>query len=117
MSDQAAKITKTILQHLESTGQTALLGQVVALLQKSSAYQRSSTRVTITSAASLSAPDLKSLRHYLGQHVGPTYDLNQQVDPTLLAGFTLQIGDTFIDASILGKINSLHNQLTAKESS
>lgn len=117
MTDQAAKITKTILKHLEATGQTSLLGQVVALLQKSSVYQRSSARVTVTSAAALSAAELKSLRRYLNHHVGSTYNLNQQIDPTLLAGFTLQIGDTFIDASILGKINSLHNQLTAKESS
>ncbi len=116
MSDQARKIAQTLLSHLERSGQTPLLVKIVEFLQKSPAYHTSQTRVTITSTLPLGKAELASLGKYLVKNVGPTYQLDQRQDASLLAGFTLQIGDTFIDSSLLGKINSLHNKLTTKES-
>lgn len=115
MSNQAATIVKTILSHLKQSGQLDLLASVVEGLQKSPEYQNSKNRVTLTSASAMTAAELAQVHRYLKKSLGSAYDLSEIIDPTLVGGFTLQVNDTFIDASVLGKINSVHNKLTAKE--
>lgn len=115
MSNQIAAIVKTILSHLKQSGQLDLLPGVVEGLQKSPEYQNSKNRVMLTSASSMTTPELAQVHRYLKKSLGSAYDLTQIIDPQLVGGFTLQINDTFIDASVLGKINSVHNKLAAKE--
>ncbi len=42
---------------------------------------------------------------------GSTVDLRTEVDPTLLGGLTVQIGDRLLDASIRGRLERLRDQL------
>ncbi len=115
MTDQANKIANTIVAHLKAQGQLELLTQVVDILKASEAYKNSKNRVVITSAVALDASEIKQITAYLKSSLGVDYELVKLVDPSLLAGFTLQVNDTFIDASVLGKINMVQNTLTAKE--
>lgn len=116
MSTKSDLIVKTILSHLESTGQLDLLGEVVDALKNTTHYKNSKNRVVVTSATVLDTSELKSIKSYLVKSLnGEDFELKELLDPTLLAGFTLQINDTFIDASVLGKINMVQNQLTTKE--
>ena len=115
MTNRADIIAKTILTHLKESGQTALIGSVVDSLINSSEYKNSKSHVVVTSAVGLDATELKGITAYLDKSVGSSYELIQSVDSSLVAGFTLQVNDTFIDASVLGKINSVQNKLTAKE--
>ena len=88
---------------------------IVDGLKASSEYKKSRHHAILTSATALDATSLKGIRSYLGKSIGDAYELEQVVDESLVAGFTLQINDTFIDASVLGKINAVSNILTAKE--
>lgn len=115
MTDQAAKIANTIIAHLKSQDQLELLGSVVDILKSSDAYKNSKNRVVVTSAVALDAAEFKQISTYLKSSVGTDYELVKLVDPSLVAGFTLQVNDTFIDASVLGKINLVQNTLTTKE--
>jgi F0F1-type ATP synthase delta subunit len=115
MTNQAAIIAGTILSHLKASGQMGLVGQVVDALKNSSEYKNSKSHVVVTSAQKLDASELKNIKSYLDKSLADSYELQESVDPGLVAGFTLQINDTFIDASVLGKINSVQNKLTAKD--
>lgn len=115
MTNQADIIAKTILTHLKESNQIGLISDVVDALKKSSEYKNSKNHVVVTSATALDTAELKGITQYLDQSVGSSYELVQSVDSKLVAGFTLQVNDTFIDASVLGKINSVQNKLTAKE--
>ncbi len=115
MNAQAANIVKTILAHLKSTDNLDLIGEVVDGLKNSSEYKNSKHHVVVTSALALDSSALKGIKSYLDSSIGDTYELIQVEDSSLLAGFTLQVDDTFIDASVLGKINTVSNILTAKE--
>ncbi len=115
MTNQASAIVKTILSHLRDSGQQDLLGEVVDGLLHSSQYKNSKNHVLVTSAQSLSATELKQIHSYLHKSLGDSYELGEITDPSLVAGFTLQVNDTFIDASVLGKINTVSYILTAKE--
>lgn len=115
MSDQAKLIAQTILSHLKESRHLDLLGSVIDTLKNSPEYKNSKNHVVLTSPVDLSEPEEKSIRAYLNKSIGAEYELVRVIEPTLVAGFTLQINDTFIDASLLGKINTVSNILTAKE--
>ena len=42
-----------------------------------------------------------------------TVDMRTAVDPALLGGLTVQIGDRFLDASIRGRLERLRTQLNS----
>lgn len=115
MTNSADLIAKTILAHLKKNNQLNVLTEVVDALKNSSEYKNSQNHVVVTSASKLDPADLKGLTLYLEKSIGKAYDLIQVVDPSLLGGFTLQVNDTFIDASVLGKINTVSNKLIAKD--
>jgi F0F1-type ATP synthase delta subunit len=115
MTDQAGKIANTIIAHLKSQDQLDLLGAVVDILKSSEAYKNSQNKVVVTSAVALDVSELKQISAYLKSSIGTDYEFVKVIDPGLVAGFTLQVNDTFIDASVLGKINKVQNALTAKE--
>lgn len=115
MTNQADIIAKTILTHLKESDQLSLIGSVVDILKASPEYKNSKSHVVVTSATALDSTELKGIKSYLDKVVGDAYDLVEAVDKSLVAGFTLQVNDMFIDASVLGKINSVSNKLTAKD--
>lgn len=115
MKDQAQIIAKTLLAHLKEKGDTQLIGQIVDILVSTPEYKNSKCRVVLSSAATIESAQLKDIRSYLERRVGKDYEFVELIDPSLVAGFTLQINDTFIDASVLGKINTVSNKLTAKD--
>lgn len=115
MTNQADIIASTLISHLKNSNQIELIGGVVDALLKSSEYKNSKSHVVVSSAIPLDQTELKGIAAYLNKAIGSEYELQEIVDPTLVAGFTLQINDTFIDASVLGKINLVSNQLTAKD--
>jgi F0F1-type ATP synthase delta subunit len=115
MTNQADVIAKTIIAHLRDSGNIKLLGAVVDALHKSSEYKNSKNHVVVSSAMSLDPSELKGIKAYLNKTIGAEYELIELVDPHLVAGFTLQVNDTFIDASVLGKINLVQNKLIVKD--
>jgi|GEM_PF-3398294 len=115
MTDQATVIAKTLLAHLKEKGEIQLISQIVDLLVASPEYRNSKSRVTLTSVTQLDSAQLNNIKSYLEKSIGKDYEFVTLIDQSLVAGFTLQINDTFIDASILGKINSVSNKLTAKD--
>lgn len=115
MNSQADKLASTLISHLKSVGELELLPQVVASLRASSEYKHAKNRVVVASAIPLDASELKGIKSYVAKSLGAEFELEQIVDQTLVGGFTLQVNDTLIDASILGKISSLQQKLTAKD--
>jgi F0F1-type ATP synthase delta subunit len=115
MNNQANKIASTLITHLKSVGELELLPQIVVSLKASSEYKHAENRVVVTSASKLDAVELKGIKAYAAKSIVGDFELEERLDPGLVAGFTLQINDTLIDASISGKISSLQQKLTAKD--
>jgi|SRR5690242_9198955 F-type H+-transporting ATPase subunit delta len=115
MSTQGDKLAKTIISYLKGAKHLDLLPEVVEALVRTPEYKKSQHKVVITSALKLEASELKRLESYVAKQIGNAYLLETKVDPTLVAGFTLQIDDTLTDASFLGKIETIQNTLNAKE--
>ncbi|MEO6350641.1 MAG: F0F1 ATP synthase subunit delta [Candidatus Limnocylindrales bacterium] len=66
-----------------------------------------------TSAAPLGDQELAALRSRLEQMTSGRIELQTKVDPSLLGGIQVRIGDKLIDGSVRGRLERLRNRLAA----
>ena len=66
---------------------------------------------TATSAARLEPADVDALRARLEQITGGRVELDLRVDPGLLGGVQVRLGDQLIDGSVRGRLERLRNRL------
>ena len=68
---------------------------------------------TATSAAELDRREVDSLRARLEQITGGRVELQLRVDPQLLGGVQVRLGDTLIDGSVRGRLERLRGRLAS----
>jgi F-type H+-transporting ATPase subunit delta len=68
---------------------------------------------TATSAAKLDDRELAALRQRLEQMTGGRVELEIRVDPDLLGGVQVRLGDLLIDGSVRGRLERLRSRLAA----
>ena len=66
----------------------------------------------MTSAIPLEPAEVEALRERIAGMAGGTVDLTTAVDPALIGGLTVRVGDTLIDASVRGRLERLRERLT-----
>jgi F-type H+-transporting ATPase subunit delta len=71
------------------------------------------TEATATSALELPADEVEALRERLENIAGGRIDLHLQVDPSLLGGVQVRLGDRLIDGSVRGRLERLRTRLAA----
>jgi F-type H+-transporting ATPase subunit delta len=71
------------------------------------------THATATSAAPLGADEIKAVTARLEELTGGRIDLETAVDPSLLGGIVVRVGDRLIDGSVRGRLERLRGQLAA----
>lgn len=64
-------------------------------------------RVTVTSAQPLDDQQREQIKHSLRQTSGIEAILIEKLDPALLGGIVIRIGDKVLDGSVLGKLESI----------
>lgn len=67
----------------------------------------------VTSAYPLTQVQEQLIEHRLATSLGANVVLHVNVDPALIAGLTIKVGDKVIDDSVRGKLKQLKTQLTA----
>jgi len=68
---------------------------------------------TATSATALEPTEIRALTARLEQMTGGTVELNVTVDPGLLGGLVVRVGDRLIDGSVRGRLERLRSQLVS----
>ena len=71
------------------------------------------TVATATAAAALTPDEVRTLTTRLEQFTGGRVELEVQVDPSLLGGLVVRVGDRLIDGSVRGRLERLRNQLVS----
>jgi F-type H+-transporting ATPase subunit delta len=71
------------------------------------------THATATSASALTKDEVRALTQRLEQFTGGRVELDVQVDPSLLGGVVVRVGDRLIDGSVRSRLERLRNQLVS----
>jgi F-type H+-transporting ATPase subunit delta len=85
----------------------SIAGQLEHLLER----QRGVSRAHATTAVPLADAELAALSRRLADQMGGEVVLETSVDPELLGGVVVQIGDRLIDASTRSKLRALRSNL------
>jgi F-type H+-transporting ATPase subunit delta len=67
--------------------------------------------VQITSAVPLADETVRSVGDRIGEQTGKAIELSSSVDPEILGGLVLRVGNLIIDASIRSRLNQLRRQV------
>ena len=67
--------------------------------------------VTVTSAIELDDKIVKSIGDEIERKTGMTIELDSKVDPSIIGGLVLQVGNRVLDASIRNRLNKLRKEV------
>ncbi len=67
--------------------------------------------VEVTSAVELDEETVKSVGDRIGEQTGRKVQLTSQVDPDILGGLVLRVGNSILDASIRNRLDQLRKQV------
>jgi F-type H+-transporting ATPase subunit delta len=67
--------------------------------------------VEVTSAVDLDEATVKSLGDRIGQQTGQRVELTSRVDPSILGGIVLRVGNQILDASIKHRLDQLRKHV------
>ena len=88
-------------------GRLFALPAIIAAFKDMAAGHRGEVSADVTSAAPLSAGQLKSLADTLKAKVGKTVTLTEHVDPSLIGGLVVKVGSQMIDSSLKTKLQAM----------
>jgi F-type H+-transporting ATPase subunit delta len=110
----ASKILRNLLFIIADRQRTHMLPEIVGAFQEVIRQRQGIAEAEISSAVELSARQKtefkKALERLTGKRVEPKYSL----DPALLGGAVVRIGDTIYDGSLRNRLNDLRMRLAAE---
>lgn len=102
-SDQ---MTKGILDYLDQKGEQNLLKEVTKSLQGQLAKKESANEIVVTSVVKLTSPQLSEIKSFFQKKMKLKLPAINLIDKNLIGGFTVQVNDWFLDASIENQIKT-----------
>jgi len=94
-------------------GRIEQLPRVAAEFARHDDARNGLTHATATSAAPLGAEEIRAIASHLEGLTGGRVDLETNVDPSILGGVVVRIGDRLIDGSVRGRLERLRGRLAA----
>lgn len=104
---------KNLLKLLVQDGNLDLLSDVSSALVRVASGQQSPTKAEVISAVELSDKEKDALRQSLAKQFGADLVFSFFVDPALLGGLRVRVGDRLIDTSVASRLTTLRESLTS----
>jgi F-type H+-transporting ATPase subunit delta len=109
---QAQKLASLLLDYLRTTNQGSLPPDLIKNLRTAASQEDESNTVVVTSAIALDASDKKMISTFVKKTLNEDRKIEYKIDTSLLAGFTLRMGDELIDTSLKTKLSMLKDHLS-----
>lgn len=102
-----------MLRVLGDKGRLGSLPSVAAGYLLAVAEQRGQVEVIAYVASPLDGGDSVRVAEQIGGALGKTVTLTQKVDPSLIGGMKIKVGDQLIDASVASQLRNMKNKMVA----
>lgn len=102
-----------LLRLLLRRGRVQLADRISGELRRLAQRSEGIVPATVTSATELSKAEEAAIRDRLETMVDQKVDMSLQLDPDLIGGVVVRIGDHMIDASVRGRLERLRERLVA----
>ncbi|HSD82266.1 MAG TPA: F0F1 ATP synthase subunit delta [Anaerolineae bacterium] len=96
-----------LIKLLVEYGRLALLPEIAAAYEELKAQDEGTLEAEITAAAKLDDTQVKTLVSQLQARFGKKVEASVKVDPEIIGGIKIVVGDTVIDASVRGRLQEL----------
>jgi F-type H+-transporting ATPase subunit delta len=110
----ASKIIRNFLFVIADHRRTQLLPEIVITFQQVLRQREGVAEAEISSAVELSAAQKKEMAKTLASLTGKKIETKYSLDPALLGGAVVRIGDTIYDGSLRSRLNELRARLAAE---
>jgi F-type H+-transporting ATPase subunit delta len=100
-------LTSKFLGLVATNGRAGDLMGAITAFAELSAKHRGVVSAEVTSAAALTAAQLKGVQTALAEALGKTPELSTRIDPSILGGVKVRVGSRLFDASLRSKLDSL----------
>jgi F-type H+-transporting ATPase subunit delta len=111
LAKKASPQTLAIVRHLVQVPRGRRIGAALRHAASVVADQAGLAVATVTSASPIAAGQLSRLRKSLSASYGRELRINQVVDPSIIGGLRVQLGDDVIDGSVASRLGELRLQL------
>jgi F-type H+-transporting ATPase subunit delta len=112
LAKKASPQTMAIVRHLVQAPRGRRFGAAIQQAAAIVADQAGLSVATITSATPIAAAQLARLEKGLAASFGRDLRVNQIIDPDIIGGVRVQVGDEIIDGSVASKLSQLRLQLS-----
>ncbi|WP_343748862.1 ATP synthase F1 subunit delta [Fluviicola sp.] len=111
--DQFDKATASFVELIVKNGREAYLPQIAASFDAILKEHQGIIPVTLISAQKLDDKVKNEIVSKVQASTSGTVELTEKIDPDLIGGFIVRMGDNQIDASVASQINKLKQRLTS----
>jgi len=110
----ASKIIRNFLFVIADHRRTQLIPEVIAAFHEVVRQRQGVAEAVVSSAVELSAAQKKEMAATLAQLTGKKIEARYALDPALLGGAVVRIGDTIYDGSLRSRLNEMRARLAAE---
>jgi F-type H+-transporting ATPase subunit delta len=110
----ASRIVRNFLFVMVDNQRTHLLPEIQQTFEDVLRQRQGVAEAEVTSAAELTAPQKNQLQQTLERLTGRKIQAKYSLDPALLGGAVVRIGDTIYDGSVRNRLNQMRARLAAE---
>jgi F-type H+-transporting ATPase subunit delta len=110
----ASKIIRNFLFVLADHRRTHLIPEVILAFHEVIRQRQGVAEADVSSAVELSAAQKKEMAATLARLTGKKIETKYALDPALLGGAVVRIGDTIYDGSLRSRLNAMRARLAAE---
>jgi len=110
----ASKIIRNFLFVLADHRRTQLIPEVIAAFHQVIRQRQGAAEAEVSSAVELSEAQKKEIAAMLARLTGKKIETKYALDPALLGGAVVRIGDTIYDGSLRSRLKEMRTRLAAE---
>jgi F-type H+-transporting ATPase subunit delta len=109
VGDEVSGAPRNLFALMVRRGRFETLPDVIREFTRLHRLREGIVEATVTTAAALDTTEIKALQERLVDLTGRKIELQQHVDPELLGGIQVRVGDQLIDGSVRGRLERMRS--------